>query len=46
MESKLALSINKDRLVKGCTIVQGKDGDDSEWEDPNDDGCTFDFFDD
>ena len=41
-----ALSINKDRLVEGCTTVQGEDGDDSEWEDPNDDGCALDLFDD
>ena len=41
-----ALSINKDGLVEGCLTVQGKDADDSEWEDPNDDGCTFDLFDD
>ena len=40
-----ALSINKDRLVEGCTIMQGKDGDESEWEDPIDDGCAFDLFD-
>ena len=40
------LSINKDRLVEGCATVQGKDGDDSEWEDPNDDGYAFDLFDD
>ena len=24
--------------------MQGKDGDDSEWEDPFDDGCAFDLF--
>ena len=41
-----ALSINKDRLVEECTNVQGEDGDDSKWEDPNDDGCGFDLFDD
>ena len=41
-----ALSINKDRLVEGCTTVQGEDGDESEWEDPNGDGCAFDLFDD
>ena len=40
-----ALSINKDRLVEGCKIMQGKDGDESEWEDPIDDGCAFDLFD-
>ena len=45
-ELMAALSIFKDRLVEGCTTVQGKDGDDSEWEDPNDGGCTFDLFDD
>ena len=39
-----ALSINKDRLVEGCTTVQGEGDDDSEWEDPNDDGCAFDLF--
>ena len=42
----VALSINKNRLVEGRTTVQGEDGDDSKWEDPNDDGCAFDFFDD
>ena len=41
-----ALSINKDRLEEECTNVQGEDGDDSKWEDPNDDGCAFDLFDD
>ena len=41
-----ALSINKDPLVEGCTTVQGKDGDNSEWEDPNDNGCTLDLFED
>lgn len=41
-----ALSINKDGLVEGYLTVQGKDADDSELEDPNDDGCTFDLFDD
>ena len=41
-----ALSINKDSFVEGYTTVQGKDGDDREWEDPNDDGCAFDLFDD
>ena len=41
----VALCINKDCLVERCTTVQGEDGDDSEWEDPNDDGCAFDLFD-
>ena len=41
-----ALSINRDRLVEGCTTVQGKDGDDSEWEDPNDNGCALGLFED
>ena len=40
----VTLSINKDRLAEGCTTVQGKDDDDSEWEDPNDDECAFDLF--
>ena len=40
-DSMAALSINKDRLVEGCTTVQGEDGDDSEWEDPKDNGCAF-----
>ena len=26
--------------------MQREDGDDSEWEDPNDDGCAFDLFND
>ena len=39
-----ALSTNKDCLAEGCTIVQGEDGDDSKWKDPNDDGCAFDLF--
>ena len=43
-ELMAALSINKDRLLEGCTTVQ--DGDDKKWEDPNDDGCAFDLFDD
>ena len=39
-----ALSINNDRL-EGCTTVQNEeDGDDSEWEDPNEDGSAFDIF--
>ena len=41
----VALCINKDCLVERCTTVQGEDGDDSEWENPNDDGCEFDLFD-
>ena len=41
----VALSINKVRLVEGCATVQGKDDDASKWEGPNDDGCTFDLFD-
>ena len=41
-----ALSINKDCLAEGCTTVQREHGDDSEWEDPNDDGCAFDLFND
>ena len=41
-----ALSTNKDRLIESYTIVQGDDVDDSEWEDPNDDGYAFDLFDD
>ena len=41
-----ALPINKDRLVEGCTTVQGKDGDDSEWEDPTNNGFAFDLLDD
>ena len=41
-----ALSIDKARLVEGCTTAQGEDGDESEWEDPNDDRCAFDLFDD
>ena len=36
-----ALSINKDRLVEGCTTVEGEVGDDSEWEDPNDKGMRI-----
>ena len=40
------LSINKDRLVEGCTTVEGEDGDDSKQEDPNDDGCAFELFND
>ena len=43
-ELMAALSINKDRLLEGCTTVQ--DGEDKKWEDPNDDGCAFDLFDD
>ena len=42
----VALSINKDRLVEGWATVQGKDDGAREWEDPNDDGCAFDLFDD
>ena len=41
-----ALSINNDRLVEECTTVQGEDGDDSEWEDPKDNECAFNLFDD
>ena len=42
-----ALSINNDRLEEGCTTVQNEeDGDDSEWEDPNEDGSAFDIFED
>ena len=37
----VALSINKDRLVEGCTTVEGEVGDDSEWEDPNDKGMRI-----
>ena len=40
-DSMAALPINKDRLVEGCTTVQGEDGDDSEWEVPKDNGCAF-----
>ena len=40
------LTINKDRLVEGCTTVEGEDGDGSKQEDPNDDGCAFDLFND
>ena len=40
-----ALSINNDRLEEGGTTVQNEeDGDDSEWEDPNEDGSAFDIF--
>ena len=42
----VALSVNKVSLVEGFATVQGEDGDNSEWEDPNDDGCAFDLFDD
>ena len=38
--------INKDRLIEGCTTVKCEDGDGSKLEDPNDDGCAFDLFDD
>ena len=42
-----ALSINNDRLEEGCTTVQNEeDGDDSEWEDPNEDGSAFDISED
>ena len=42
----VALSVNKVSLVEEFATVQGEDGDNSKWKDPNDDGCTFDLFDD
>ena len=45
-DSMAALSINNDRLVEECTTVQGEDGDDSEWEDPKDNECAFNLYDD
>ena len=45
-ELMVTQSINKDRLVEGCTTVQGENGDDSKWEDPNDGGWVLDIFDD
>ena len=42
----VALSVNKVSLVEGFATVQGEYGDNSEWEDPNNDGCAFDLFDD